>query len=476
MAKGKLQISLIQGQKANSTTQWVDALQTNVTGIVQPVLGADGWIQQEPGLTEYGTGQGSDRGAVWNDRQQTLFRVSGDSLISVSSTGAVTVLGTAPGSDLVGSQAAMPYSFNNQSIVVANRWFLYNPVDGAREPNDPDVGAPIDQIWVDGYFFFTDGEYLYHTDLEDESTINPLKFATSEFSPDRTKGLGLTTDDKVIAFNRFTIEYFANEANEFFAFTRIPSRTVQYGIIGTYAKAQIGGEWFFMGGPAEGSVSIYLLQVGTAQNVSSRAVDNLIAQYSEDELRYSSLETRIVDNYPEVLVRLPNEVLKLSLKVLEFAGKERAWTILSSGIGSGNPYRAIHGVFDPRRAQWVYGDTLNDTLGYLDPDVATHYDEIVECDMFTPIYYLESMSLDQLMIQTVPGFTTTEDATVFFSMSYDGGVTFGTEVSLSYGDPSAYSQRFIAFMLGYVSNVFSCKFRWTSRSRMAFASGSIEYG
>jgi hypothetical protein len=470
----QLPIQLMQGQKADSRTQYVEALQVNVSGIVQPVFNSDGWMQQEPGLTQYGEGEGADRGGHWNDRLQMLFRVSGDSLISVDEDGTTTVLGTTT-QTLVGKQASMTYSFNNESIVIDEKWFLYNDVDGARRILDPEVGNPIDHVWVDGYFFFTDGEYLYHTDIDDEEAIDPLKFASAEFSPDRIKGVGLTTDDKVIAFGRFSTEYFENVATEFFAFRRISSRTVQFGIVGTYCKAQIGGEWFFLGGPSEGEVSVYLLGVGTATNISCRAVDLAIGQYSEEELAEASLETRIINNYAYLLVRLPNETLMLNLKVAKFAGPEMGWSIIQSGTSSGNPYRAIHGVFDPRRAQWTYGDTLSTNIGYLDFESATHYDDKVECVMFTPYMALEAASVDQLMIQTAPGFTATDDATVFFSTTYNG-VTWSAEHSLQYGAPSAYGQRFMAMRLGYIANFFAMKFRWVSESRMAFAAGSITVG
>lgn len=467
----QLPIQLLQGIKANNKTQYIEALQVNISGIVQPVLGAQGWLQQEPGLTQYGEGDGIDRGGQWNDRFQMLFRVSGDSLLSVAEDGTATVLATTTFS-LVGPQASMAYSFNNQSIVIDGKWFLYNPVDGGRRILDPDVGEPIDHVWVDGYFFFTDGEFLYHTDIDDEEAIDPLKYATAEFSPDRIKGVGLTTDDKVMAFGRFSVEYFENVATEFFAFRRISSRTVQFGIVGTYAKAQIGGEWFFMGGPSEGEISIYLLGVGAATNISCRAVDLAIGQYSEEELAQSSLETRIINNYPYLIVRLPNETLMLNIKVAKFAGPEMGWSLLESDSG---PYRAIHGVFDPRRAQWTYGDTLGPKIGYLNFESATHYGQKVPCVMYTPLIPLETASVDQLSIQTIPGFTAVDDATVFFSMTYNG-VTWGTEISLQYGAPSSFGQRFMAFRLGYIQDYFAMKFRWVSESRMAFSTGTISYG
>lgn len=467
-------ITLIKGDKVDSNVDYRDALPTNVSGIIRPVLGADGYMLEQPGLTVYGTGAGEDRGAQWNDRFDILFRVSGDSLISVSQTGVSTVLGTTTYA-LTGRHASMTYSYNNQSIVVDEKWFLYNPVDGARRILDPEVGSPIDHVWVDGYFFFTDGEYIYHTDLDNEEAIDPLKFATSEFSPDSTLGVSLTTDDKVIVWNRFTTEYFYNAANEFFAFTRLPARNVQFGIVGTHCKAQIGGDWFFMGGAAETNISIFQLGVGTAKNISSREVDKLIAQYSEEELSDCTLETRVVDNYPYLIVRLPSETVMLNMKLAAVVGFEMAWSILQSGQSPGNVYRAINGVFDPRRAQWVYGDISTTDLSYLDESVGTHYGELVECSLFTPFIYLETASIDEIDIQTIPGFNTEDDATVFLSLTYNG-VTYSTEESINYGSPGQYGQRFIARRLGSVQDWFSLKLRWVTDSRMAFGTAKLTYG
>ncbi len=67
------------------------------------------------------------------------------------------------------------------------------------------------------------------------------------------------------------------------------------------------------------------------------------------------------------------------------------------------------------------------------------------------------------------------EATVFFSITYDG-LAWSTEYPMDYGVPGKYGQRFIAMRLGYVNNYFAFKFRWTSRTRMAFAAGNIEYG
>ena len=466
-------INLIKGDKVVANVDYRDQVPVNMTPIIRPVIGADGYMLELPGLTQYGEGDGIDRGAVWNDRFQALFRVSGDSLVSVDENGASTVLGTTTFS-LDNPHASMPYSFNSQAIVVDGKYFLYDPVNGARRILDPEVGTPIDCVWIDGLFVFTDGDFLYHTDIDDEEAIDPLKYATSEYSPDKTKGVSLTTDNKLIAWNRYTTEYFVNTPNEFFAFTRIPSRNVQYGIVGTYCKTQIAGTWYFLGGSAESNVSVWELGVGTATNISSRTIDALIAQYSEEDLRFCTLETRTIDTYSYLIVRLPNETVMLNITLGRAAGPGQAWSVLQSGLNVGNIYRAVNGVFDPRRSQWVYGDYANANLCYLDESVATHYEELVECALFTPFIYLEPYSIDEIEIVSIPGFNIVDDASVFVSLTYDG-VSYSTEVPISYGAPGAYTNRFIIRRLGAIQDWFALKLRWVSTSRMAFASAKMKF-
>jgi len=410
------------------------------------------------------------RGGLWNERQQNLYRMLNGSFYSISPDGAKTSLGAVTGN----GQCSLPYSFNTQAIIGDGKYFLYDPVNGFRQVTDPDLGNPIDAVWVDGYYFFTDGEYLYHTDIANESSIDPLKFATSEFSPDPTIGVGLTTDNKVMAFNRYTIEYFINQANENFAFSRLSSRTVSAGTVGTYAKTQINGTWYIMGGAKDSDISIYVVGTGSVLPIASREVSKIISSYTETQLTETVLESRTVDGYPYLIVHLPNQVLMFNLKLAELSGIDQAWSLLVSDTNN-TPYRAINGVFDPRRGQWVYGDKYTTKLAFLDATVATHYGDIAEWTIYTPFTYLETASVDELSVETIPGFTTTSDATVFIALTYDG-INYSMEHSLMYGLPSKYNQRFGVYRLGYIDNYFSMRLRGASRSRMAFAAATIVYG
>ena len=223
------------------------------------------------------------------------------------------------------------------------------------------------------------------------------------------------------------------------------------------------------GGP-QGQISVYALGVGSAVEIASREVAHRLAAYSENDLWNIRLEARITADYEYLILHLPDEVLLCNLNLIQ-VGKDQAWSQLESGE---RPWRAINGVYDPRIG-YVYGDKRDGTLGKLDYSVATHYGELAECILYTPFVYLEEMSIDEIEVNTIPGFNTENDATVMFSMTYDG-VTYSMEQSLSYGIPGAYGARFIAYRLGYVDNWFGFKFRWNSRSRMCFSLLKMTYG
>jgi len=211
VSKGSAKLNLIKGDKISLETDYRDNLPVNMTAVDRKIRGANGYMISHYGLTLHGTGQGVDRGGVWNERLNTHFRVSSTSLIDVDEDGNTSVLGRITGN----RQASLAYSFNTQAIVADGKMWLW---DGSTLERilDSDLGNPIDIVWIDGYYCLTDGENIYHTDITDESSIDPLKFSTAEFSPDPTLAVDKTSNNQWIVFGRYSIEYFENVASDNF--------------------------------------------------------------------------------------------------------------------------------------------------------------------------------------------------------------------------------------------------------------------
>lgn len=469
-----MQIPLLKGDRVEGA-DYRDALLNNMVAVKRDIKGATGYIINHAGVTRYASTPGIDRGGHWNERLFEHFRLSGDSLITVSQSGFITNLGEIPSTTGL-PQASWAHSFNTQAIVANGNYYLYDPNNGLRQITDAGVGSPIDFIWIDGYYFFTDGETLYHTDIDNEEVIDPLNFATSEFSPDPTLGLLKTQDNQVAVFNRYTTEWFINRGTTQFAFERIAGKAVKGGIIGTHCKCELGGNFFVLGGRKEESPSVHIIIPGNMQSVATREIDRVIAQYSEAQLSSVIMESRVEKRDMFVLVHLPNEVLLYNHTVAQSFGPEQAWTILTIGVNQ-EPWTCVNGVFDPRLSSsggWVYGDKERMRLGYLNDDVSTFYEEKQEFIFYSPFIPIDKDSIDHLEMDTIPGFTD-DKATVAFSRT-ENGLTYGKEQWFTYGTKQDYHQRFIARRLGYVRDFTGFKFRAVTDSRLAFSGLRINEG
>jgi hypothetical protein len=460
----------MRGDYVSSETDYRDQLPVNYTVVAKEIRGAKGYLLSHPGLAEFGTGIGADRAGYWNERQETHFRVSEERLVSVSDSGAVSDLGSIQGT----LQASMTHSFTTQSIVADGKWYLY---DGASLvlQTDLDIGSPIDHVWIDSYYFFTDGENLYHTNITDETQIDPLQFATSEYSPDPTLAVAKTADDLVIVFDRYTTAYFINQASDNFAFSFLKSKTVKCGVVGTHCKAELEETFFIIGSGRNESLSIHAVDVGIYQSIASREVDKLLATYTDADLSDSRLETRITDRDKFLIASLPNHTLLFNMTIAEKFGKDQAWTIVKSGIVDDTPWRGINGVNDPR-VGWVYGDRNDSSIGFLDNSIATQYGGQVENIAYTPLITMENMSIDSIDFAILPGHQVmSSPVTSFISLTYNG-VTYGKEWARPSSTQYNYTLRLIYNRLGYVRDFVGVKLRTVSGERMAISRCELEYG
>lgn len=466
------QIPLIKGDEVGIETDYRDALPVNMIAIPKQILGASGYMLCHPGIDAFATVSGIDRGGVFNDRQTNHFRLSGTDFIEVDAAGTPTVLGSITGTD----QATIEdfYSFNTQGVIAGGQMHLYDPIGGFVKVTDPDLGVPIDGVWIDGYYFLTDGEFLFHTDLDDETAIDPLKFATAEFSPDPTLGVGKTQDNKAIAFGRYSIEYFANTANDNFAFTRLNSRALKIGIVSTHAKCEVAGNWYITGGRKKESLGVHVFSVGTTAKISTREVDKILGKYSESDLSNMRMETREEDDVTLIYIHLPDECLCFNQTIAGAVGREMAWSILTTGSDA-DVWRGINGINDPRISGWIFGDKTEGVLGRLNDTGFAQFGEASELILFTPFLNLETMTLDEIEIETIPGLNVIDDATLAFSMTKDG-LTWSTEYWSMIGEPLDYNKRYIIRRLGNINQWVGLKFRAVTTSRMSFAMLAITYG
>lgn len=463
----KAQIPLLYGDRVEEA-DYRDALMTNMIAVERPIRGVNGYILTHPGLEEFGQSSGVDRGGVWNERFLEHYRVSGNDLLQISESGTTETLGTISGS----GQVSLAQSFNTQAIVADGKYFLYDKTNGLRQITDENVGSPIDVTWIDGYYFFTDGENIYHTDIDDEESIDPLQFATAEFSPDETLGVAKTQDNQVVVFGRYSTEYFVNRATDNFAFQRISGQAVKSGIVGTHCKCELDGNFFILGGRKEESPSVHIIGPGRVDSIATREIEKIIATYAEDDLADVVIEPRTKDCYMFIIVHLPGETLLYNHTIAKSIGVSQAWTVLEDCCF--NEWPAINGIFDPRISKWIYGDKSSSRLGQLNENISTQYGDSAQFIFYSPFISIDSASINELELDTIPGFTD-DTATVSFSTTYNG-MTYSKQWWNLYSEPNDYETRFIIRRIGYVREYIGFRFRTITEARMAYSNMEIDYG
>ena len=423
------------------------------------------------GLSDFAAGQGVSRGSIWVARQglEGQYRVSGQSLIKIEYDQSVTVLGTVSGVD----QASMTYSLNNLAIVADSNLYYYNPTDGFRQITDPHVGNPIDIVWADFRFVLTDGEFLFQSNELNEEEYEPADFVGSDFQPDKIWGVGLNDDNELIAFNELTTEYFVNVGADNFSYTRIQLKAVKAGIAGTHAKAEFKDKWYALTRRSNTQYQFSVIQSGSSESITSREIEKVLSKYTDDQLSKTVIEVFTKDSVVWMIAHLPNETLAYNESIAKAHGNDIAWSMLKTDVYGDRDYRGKDMVYDPRFSKWCIGDKRDNTIGFLDDSVCTHYGEIVEGLLFTPVLDMETLSINELKLKTIPGISPDNDATVFISRTDDMRI-YGQKHTEKYGANFDYNKNFTMRNLGYVRSETAFRIRTASRSRMAFTQLDID--
>lgn len=444
------QVPLLRGITTTPAGDFQTTYPVNMIPVPKDTGISKGYLQIAPGLTQFATGRGPDRGGWFV--ANACYRVSGGSLVRVGADGTVAVIGPLPGS----GQVSMDYSPDKVCFVAGGRAF-YGYGGALYEITDTNLGTPIDVIWVDGYFMFTDGTFIYVADLNDPFTIDPLKYAASDIDPDSVVGLEKYRNE-VYVFNRFTIEVFNNVGSTGFPFVRLPGGLIPKGAVGTFAKCLFGETLAWVGsGRGEGN-AVYLANGATAVKISTRDIDRILAEYTEEELAETCIEAKIDRGHQHLYIHLPNQTIVYDAAA-SAAVEAPVWFHMSTGESGIHPYRARNFVYGYGR--WIVGDTEDGRIGIVDDSVATQYDEIAGWQFDTTLLYNESKGaiVHSLELVGTMGRGPVDDRrTIWTSYSVDG-VTWSDEKAASMGERGDRLHRAVWRRQGFMRNFRGQRFR-----------------
>lgn len=452
------QIPILSGIYADATSQLRTALPRNRVPVPTSSGISSGYLGPGFGIDAFTTGPGLDRGSInWNG---VMYRVMGTSLVRVNATGGVTTLGDVG----VGGPVSLDYSFDRLSIASGNRLFYWDGI-ALTQVTDIDLGAVLDQMFIGGYFMTTDGENLVVTDLDNPTSVNPLKYGSSEVDPDPIVAVKRIRTE-ANALNRYTIETFQNVGGDFFPFQRIDGATVQKGCIGTHACCLFNESIAFLGSGRNEAPSVYFALSGNSQKIATREIDVILSGYTEAQLAASVMEAKVDKAHQHLMLHLPDQTLVFDANATAALGDPVWFTLDSSIVGNAGFRGRFHcWVYD----DWFVGDTVNPQVGRIVDNKSTHYGQVVGWEFDTAVLYSEGSGaiVHDMELVCLPGDVAFgADPVIWTSYSLDGQ-KWSQERPTNAGKAGQTEQRICWRRQGHFRNWRIQKFRGTSDAHLA---------
>lgn len=451
-----MQIPVMNGIYTDNNSDFRTSYPVNLIPVPKVQGISNGYLRPAEGIIEFSELPAIDRGGiVWNG---VCYRVCGQKLVSISKDGKVTDIG-----DLKGyGQCNFDYSFDYLAINTGPHLYLFDGKE-LKKITDEDLGKVKDVIWVDGYFMFTDGEFIAITELNNSFEINPLKYGSSEVDPDPIHAL-IKLRNEVYVLNRHTIEAFDNVGGEFFPFQRIDGAMSTKGTIGTNTCCEFLDAIAFLGSGRNEPAAIYITSNGNTQRISTREVEQRIHEFDEVVLSKCLMETRSKDGHQWLYLHLPNQTLVYDAAASQ-ATEEQTWFVLSS-----------NGQYTARNHVWAYDKWLVahptlPKLGYLTNQQGEHWGEVVEWQFGTSIVYNESMGaiFHELELVCLTGRNITGTSPTISTQYSSDGVIWSNPRVIKSGSSGQRDKRLIWLQQGMMQNWRIQRFTGTSESRLSIA-------
>lgn len=420
-----MQLSILSGIYTTDAPDLRIAYPVNMMPVPTDNGVSGGYLRPHDGIVQQSTDTvGVCRGGIYWPKDGKVYRVMGQKLRTIAPDGTVSEVVSG---DVLSTSGAvrLDYSFDYLGIVSGGFFFLY---DGTTftQVDTTLVGYVVDMVWVDGYWFLTNGESTFITDLADPFTVSPFQ-GSAEVDPDPIVAL-LKVRNEVHAINRSTIEVYDNTGDGVFPFQRIDGAQVTRGAVGTRACAVYLDAVAFVGGQRNEAPAVWLGANGSTTKISTVEIERVLRDYSEQQLADMFMETRVGDGHQLLYIHLPDRTLVHDAAASQ-ALERPIWFVLTSSLEGFGPYRGRYFV-------WAFGrfnvaDPLTRRLGYFDRTVASHWGELVRWEFSTAIIYNESRGAIVSAIELVAvtgAIAATAGATQSLSTAYSlDGAVWSTE-------------------------------------------------
>lgn len=453
-----MQIPILNGIYTDNDSDFRTSYPKNLVPVPKGQGISNGYLRPGDGIIEQGVGPGIGRGGInWND---VCYRVMGSNLVRIDDSGLSTTIGAIPGN----SKVSLDYSFDYLAIASLGGLYLYNG-STIKQVTDGDLRNVVDMIWVDGYFMTTDGEFIVVTDLDNPFSVNPLRYGSSEADPDPIKAL-IKVRNEPHALNRYTIEVFDNIGGSGFPFQRIEGAQVQRGTVGTHACCRYLESVAFVGGGRGESIAVWVASSGNSVKLSTREIDTILSEYTEEILSEVVLEPKIDKGHQHLYLHLPDQTLVYDAAASGDT-QQPVWFRLTSGLFDKGQYRARDFVWCYNK--WLCTDPTSFKYGYLSASESDHWGEEISWEFGTTVIYNEGRGaiFNELELVSLTGRVQLgDDAVISTQYSLDGEY-WSNPKSIKSGRIGQRNKRLVWLQQGHMNHWRVQRFNGTSKSRIS---------
>lgn len=228
------------------------------------------------GVASFAEGTGLCRGGYV--RNGVPYAVIGQTLVQISSIGAMTTLGTIGGSGpvtIVGDEI-------NLMIVTNTVDYTYNG-SVVSQITDPDYPGADGVIYLDGYYIVWSGGEYFVSANRDPTSWDALDFASAEKVPDDIVD-GIEDHSELILFGRESGEIFYDSGDADLAISKAQSGDFEVGIYCQGATTKSDNGVFFLGNDGIG----YRLNGYTPERFTTHAIEQAIEDAADKNFRMKS--------------------------------------------------------------------------------------------------------------------------------------------------------------------------------------------
>ncbi len=397
-----------------------------------------------PGIEEFADDVGGyNRGA--HVMGGIAYFVNGLGLYEVSSTGVTNYRGGVEGSGRVSIADNGRYMV---IVVPGNKAYAYDNTNNTLEQiTDADFRVASSVVYKDGYFLFSasDGTVFFSSALNDPFTYDALDFASAEISPDKIVALHVNHNE-LFVLGESTIEIFQNIGGVAFPFQRISGANIQKGCYAKSSLVEFDNTFLFIGGGLNERAAIWrVTSSSSASKISTAAIDYALQQYTQSEIADAFSWTYSSNGNFFAGFTIDSDTTTGRTFVYDATAsaltQQAVWHERSSGVND-DRWR-VNSIISAYGGLYV-GDSKGGKIGELKDGIYTEYGDTVLRTRTSQPFAIDGMPVFSneiaLTMESGTGLTTGQgdDPQIRMDWSDDGGRTFGSEFTRSYGAKGKY--------------------------------------